>query len=540
MLTTTGDEWWATGIGYCLDVERFCDSDDDGHGDFAGLGQHLDHLVDLGVSFLWLQPFYPSPEKDDGYDISDYYGVDPDVGTLGDVVEVVRAARERGLRVIVDLVVNHTSSEHPWFLAARSSKDSRYRDWYVWRDEPDPADADTANVFPDEEDGVWTLDEEAGQYYRHRFYRHQPDLNTSNPEVRDEIRRVMGFWLQLGVAGFRVDAAPYLVETATRDGDADDQARDQTASAADDATALEESFAMLDVMRRFLSRRSAEAVMLGEVNLPYDELEQFFGGTGQRMTMAFDFPLNQNLYLAMARKDTGPLREVLAERAKLSGGKSWGLFVRNHDELTLDQLSESERGEVFEAFGPDPDVQIFGRGLRLRVPTMVDHDRDHLELAYALTYSLPGTPVLYYGEEIGLTEDLSKPGRLSVRVPMPWQPTGDGGSVAEQERDPESVLAFFRRMIHALGRRPELGRGRMELVDVGHPAVLAHTMTWDGRTVLAIHSLTDEPVTVTVPDGVVEPGTELVELLTSTPTTVPDGDFEVQLPRYGKVWLGDT
>ncbi|TXR52584.1 trehalose synthase [Quadrisphaera setariae] len=550
MLTTTADEWWATAVGYCLDIKRFTDSDGDGRGDLAGLGAHLDHLVDLGVDFLWFQPFYPSPEGDDGYDISDYYGVDDGMGTLGEFVEVVRAARERGMRVIVDLVVNHTSDEHPWFQSARSDPDSPYRHWYVWREEPDPEDADADIIFPDAEDSVWSRDEVAGLYYRHRFYRHQPDLNTSEPEVRDEIRRIMGFWLQLGVAGFRVDAAPFLAETATRDGDADDTGPASTSGSSsgerdeqlDDDTALDESLAMLDVMRTFLSRRSAEAVMLGEVNKPRDEIAPFFGGAGQRMTMCFDFTLNQALYLAMARGDSGPVREAVESRPELTEGKSWGLFVRNHDELTLDQLSDDERQEVFDAFGPEEEVQLFGRGLRLRLPTMVDGDRDRMELAYCLTWSLPGTPVLYYGEEVGQLEDLSIPGRLSVRTPMAWAAgdAGPGPVVAEQERDPDSLLHFFRRMLRAYRGRPELGRGAVRLVDVGEPSVLAHTMTWRGRTVLALHSLRDAPVTVTVPDGVVEPGTELVELLTSSPVTVPDGAFEVELPRFGRVWLGDT
>jgi len=544
MLTTTADQWWTTGVGYCLDLERFADSAGDGHGDLVGMGDHLDHLTALGVTFVWLQPFYPSPEGDDGYDISDHYGVDPEVGTFGQFVEVVRACRERGIRVLVDLVVNHTSVEHPWFQDARSSRDARHRDWYVWRDEPDPADDDADIFFPDVEDSIWSYDEVAGQYFRHRFYSHQPDLNTSNPEVRDEICRIMGFWLQLGVAGFRVDAVPYFVDTATRTEDADDDGDDHEEASGrrhpDDPTALAESMHMLDVMRDFLSRRSAEAVMLGEVNRPYDEQAEFFGGPGQRMTLNFDFVMNQRMFLAHARGLASPVVQALQERPELAAGKSFGLFVRNHDELSLDQLSPEELQEVLAEFGPDPDHQIFGRGLRTRLPTMVGHDRARLELVYALLFSLPGTPVLYYGEELAQDEDLSLEARMAVRTPVRWGPQPDGRGVADQERDPDSVLQWFRRLVHTYRSRPELGRGRLQVVDCGEPSVLVHALTWQGRTTLAVHHLGSEPVVLEVPLELLPEGAEVVELLTNDPVTVPDGGLVVELPGYGYRWYGDV
>ncbi|ROP34765.1 alpha-amylase family glycosyl hydrolase [Pseudokineococcus lusitanus] len=547
MLTTTADEWWTTGVGYCLDLERFADGDGDGHGDLLGLGRHLDHLERLGVTFVWLQPFYPSPEGDDGYDVSDYYAVDPAVGSLGHLVEVVRALRERGIRTLVDLVVNHTSVEHAWFRDARSSRDSPYRDWYVWRDEPDPADDDTDLFFPGEEDSVWSYDEAAGQYFRHRFYSHQPDLNTSNPEVRDEIRRIMGFWLELGVVGFRVDAVPYFVETATREGDADDEGDGALAEPVHrglrrDAGALSESFQMLDLMRAFISRRSSEAIMLGEVNLPYDEQLEFFGGSNARMTMNFDFVLNQQMHLALARQDAGPLLAALRGRPELAPSKSFGVFVRNHDELSLDQLAEDELAEVLAAFGPREEQQIFGRGLRLRLPTMVGHDRDRLEMVYALAFSLPGTPVLYYGEELAQDEDLDLPGRLAVRTHVRWGCTPEGDGVADQERDPGSVLHFFRTLVARYRDRPELGRGSVDLLDVGSPAVLAHRSTWAGRTTVTLHNLGEEPVTVRLPADVVPAGRRVLDLfgLDEQGGAEDGGGLEVTLGRYGYRWFGDV
>ncbi|GAA2019573.1 alpha-amylase family glycosyl hydrolase [Pseudokineococcus marinus] len=542
-LTTTADHWWTTSVGYCLDVERFADSSGDGHGDLVGLGRHLDHLSRLGVGFVWLQPFYPSPEGDDGYDITDYYAVDPQTGSLGDFVEVVRACRERGMRVLVDLVVNHTSADHPWFQDARSSKESRYRDWYVWRDEPDPADADAQNVFPDAEDSIWSYDEEAGQHYRHRFYSSQPDLNTSNEDVREEILRIMGFWLQLGVAGFRVDAVPFFVETASRTGDADDEGApdgegvDDAGQGGEHEDHMAESMRMLDVMRAFLARRSSEALMLGEVNLPYAQQQEFFGDLGDRMTINFDFTLNQSMYLALARGTSEPLRRTLASRPELPEGKSFGVFARNHDELTLDQLSEDERGEVLAAFGPREDQQLFGRGLRLRLPTMLDGDQERLEMVYALVFSVPGVPVLYYGEEVGQREDLSVPGRVAVRTPLDWgrdAPTG----VAAQEADAGSLLHAVRRLVARYRDRPELGAGSLELLDVGDERVLAHACRWDGRTTVAVHNLSDAEVEVRLPGDVL--GDDVVELFSGDPVDVPADGLAVTLPRYGYRWYGDA
>ncbi|WP_333909611.1 alpha-amylase family glycosyl hydrolase [Pseudoclavibacter terrae] len=321
-LVDTSDLWWKNAVIYCVDVAKYLDDDGDGTGDLSGLSRRLDYLAELGVSCLWLMPISTSPKQDNGYDVADFYGIDPKLGTHGDVVELIRTAEDRGIRVIVDLVINHTSDQHPWFKSARRSKDSPFRDFYVWRDEP-PEDS-RESMFPDQEDGVWEWDERTEQSYLHSFYRHQPDLNAGNPRVQEELSKVMGFWLQLGVSGFRVDAVPSLVSSPLRR----DPKRDHD---------------VLRSLREFAQRRSSDAALIGEVNLPYEEQVEYFGEAGEgELHMQFDFPGNQALYLALARRDPSALRHMLGRRPEVDVQSQWANFIRNHDELTLDQLSDAE------------------------------------------------------------------------------------------------------------------------------------------------------------------------------------------------------
>ncbi len=542
-IRTTSDQWWKNGLVYCLDVETYLDGDGDGVGDLAGLIDRIDYLAGIGVTALWLMPYYPTPDRDDGYDIVDFYDVDHRLGTLGQFVELVRTAQDRGMRVIVDLVVNHTSIEHPWFQSARSDPASPFRDWYVWVDKP-KRDRKLQETFPGKQHGVWAYDRKAKQYYLHRFYRHQPDLNVANPAVRDEIARIVGFWLQLGVSGFRIDAVPFLLELA---------------GVADAPTVDPHRY--LKDLRSFVQRRRGEAVLLGEVNLPPAQQRDFFGDEdGDELHLVFNFSVMQRIYLALARQDATPVEQALAELPAVPFDSQWATFLRNHDELTLDQLTDAEREEVFAAFGPEPDMQVYGRGLRRRLPPMLGGDVDRLRMAYSLLFSLPGTPVLFYGEEIGLGENLAADDRLAVRVPMQWSDEPGGGfstaepdsfpvpmaegqfgplavNVADQRRDPNSLLNWFERLIRRRRETPELGLGQWSVVENDVPSVLAHRCDWEGAIVVAAHNFSPAPCRVHLDLGGIDDVVAVHDLLGGDRTPLSEPGLDLELRGYDYRWL---
>ncbi len=535
----TSDVWWKNAVVYCLDVETFFDSDGDGCGDLVGLTERIDYLAGLGVTCVWLMPFYPSPRRDDGYDITDFYGVDGRLGTPGDFAEMIRTARDRGIRVVADIVLNHTSAAHPWFRAARADRNSPYHDFYVWADErPDEPPGGVA--FPDKENSNWAWDGEARRWYMHRFYSHQPDLNVAHPEVRDELAQVLGYWLEQGLAGFRVDAVPFLVEPTGLPEDA-----------------IVDPHELIRDLRRYVGRHRGDAMLLGEVNIPPEELRTFFGDEdGDELHMCFNFPVNQAMYLALARGDAGPLARALRAMPEIPEDCQWAIFVRNHDELTLDKLSENERGEVFAAFGPEEHHRLYGRGLRRRLPTMLNGDQRRIRMVYSLAFSLPGTPVLFYGEEIGMGENLELEGRMSVRAPMQWSPDRHGGfttaaepirpvvagdwgpdevNVAHQRRADTSLLNWMERLIRRRRECPELGWGQFTLLDVSEPAVLAHRCDWGGSAIVAVHSFSAAPVEVEVPVGVVEGAVDLF----ADEELRPGGNdaITIGLEPHGHRWL---
>ena len=547
------DLWWKNAILYCVDTQAFQDANGDGVGDFKGLTERLDYLAGLGVTCLWLMPFYPSPERDHGYDVADYYGVAGKYGTLGDLVQLVRAARERGIRVIADLVVNHTSSEHPWFQDARRGRDSRFHDFYVWADEK-PADAHEGLIFPGTQHSTWSFDRRAKRWYMHRFYPHQPDLNINNPQVRAEIHKVVGFWLELGLSGFRVDAVPFLIEQVGKGN-----------------PAVRDPHDYLRDLRSFMTRRRGDAMLLAEANEPPNKLAKFFGDRGNQMHMLFNFLLNQALHLALARGDAEPAIDTMRALPRIPPASQWANFVKNHDEATLDKLSEKERQEVFAAFGPKKSMQLYGRGIRRRFPSMVDGDRRRLELMYSLLFTLPGTPVLFYGEEIGLGDDQRARGREAVRLPMQWSGEAGGGfttadparvprkplrdgpfgypnvNVHAQRNDPASFLNWMERAIRTRKEWPEFGWGEWEVVSTRNRSTLAHYVAWDaegGGRALAVHNFADAPARVTLRLPKPARGAGWQHVFGSSrdgeqpPRPPKDGRLSIELPPYGYHWFG--
>ncbi|MEO5921315.1 MAG: alpha-amylase family protein [Pseudolysinimonas sp.] len=545
-ITDTSDLWWKTAVIYCLDVETFLDWNDDGVGDFEGLAHRMDYLHELGITCLWLMPFYPTPNKDDGYDIADFYGIDSRLGGFGDFVEMVRMAKDRGIRVIIDLVVNHTSDTHPWFVEARKGRDNPFRDYYVWRDRPPRKKEEP--VFPDAEDSVWELDKKSGQYYLHHFYRFQPDLNVTNPRVRDEMAKIMGFWLQLGVSGFRVDAVPFLMDETGVEKPED---------------ALPHPLDFLKSLRAFLGRRSGDAMMLGEANLPRPDQVDYFGGPdGDGLTMQFDFITMQNMYLSLAREDPAPLIEALKSRPPIAVESQWANFLRNHDELTLDKLTKEERQEVFDAFGPESRMQVYDRGIIRRLPTMLGGDPRRIRLAYSLMFSLPGTPVIFYGEELGMGEDLDAGSRLAVRTPMQWTSGENGGfsaapkrklvrrvvgdgyspehvNASDQRHDSTSLLRFMRTLISRYRASAEMGWGAFELIRQPAKSVLVHSMAGAEGRMVALHNFGDAPATVAFSVPGTDEGFQLIDLLVDD--LVVDigkgGAASVPMDGYGYRWF---
>lgn len=494
--------WYKNAIIYSLDVEIFRDSDGDGIGDFQGLIERLDYLAGLGITCIWLQPFFPTPNRDDGYDVADYYGIDPRLGTLGDFVVFMKEAKQRGIHVLVELVVNHTSIEHPWFQAARSDPESRYRDFYIWIDEPPAEERRGSPVFPGEEASNWAYDEEADAYYWHWFYDHQPDLNTGNPEVREEIKKIMGFWLALGVSGFRVDAAPFLFKRKGISG-----------------TFPEDPHAFLIELRQFLNEQRSDTIFLAEADVSTDELD-FFLGEGERMHLLLNFITNNQFFLALATMDADPIRRSLRSLPDCPRPSQWANFTRNHDELNLDRLTAEERDLVFRTFAPDEDMRIYGRGIRRRLAPMLDGDRKRIEMTHSLLFSLPGAPVIRYGQEIGMGDELSLQGRTAVRTPMQWSGNCSAGfstasedglvrplvrdgrydhrsvNVDRQRRDPESLLNFFLRLIRTRKECPELGFGAFEVLETGDHRVFGISATWNGGRTIVFHNLSDQEVQV--------------------------------------------
>jgi maltose alpha-D-glucosyltransferase/alpha-amylase len=535
------DLWYKNAVIYCLSVGTYLDTNGDGIGDFQGLMRRLDYLQGMGVTALWLMPFQPSPDRDDGYDVADYYGVDPRYGTQGDFVEFTHGCEQRGMRVLIDLVVNHTSDQHPWFQAARRDPKSRYRDWYVWSKKR-PKDAASGIVFPGVQKSTWDYDSIAKEYYFHRFYDFQPDLNTSNPDVQAEILKIMGYWLQLGVSGFRMDAVPFVISQKGAN-----------------IRKPVEQYDMLRSFSQFLTWREGEAIILAEANvLPGTDMK-YFGASGERLQMMFNFQVNQHLFYALAASDARPLAKSLRATKSRPSTAQWGQFLRNHDELDLGRLEPAQRQAVFAAFGPDPNMQLYNRGIRRRLAPMLQGDRRRIELAYSLMMTLPGTPVIRYGDEIGMGDDLRLPERNCARTPMQWSTEPNAGftqsdhpvlpvihdgpygfqhiNVADQRRDPQSLLNWMERIIRMRKEVPEIGWGDFTFLPAGRNDVLAICYSWRNNSVVCVHNLRGEPRKIRLVMTGDAAGCQLVNLL-SNDHSYPDaqGRHALLLEPYGYRW----
>ena len=485
--------WFKTAVFYEVYVRGFHDSNGDGHGDIRGLIEKLDYLEWLGIDCLWLLPIYPSPMRDGGYDIAEFFAIHPDYGDVDDLKTLIDAAHQRGIRVIADLVMNHTSTDHPWFQESRSSPDSPKRDWYVWSDTKHRYE-DVRIIFIDTETSNWTWDEDAGAYYWHRFFHHQPDLNYDNPDVQEAMLEALRFWLDLGLDGFRLDAVPYLFE------------REGT-----NCENLLETHAYLKRVRREVDERYPDRVLLAEANQwPADVVHYF--GVGDECHMAFHFPVMPRMFMALRREDATPIIEILDQTPPIPESCQWGLFLRNHDELTLEMVTDDERDYMYAEYANDPRMKL-NLGIRRRLAPLLDNGRDEIELLTAILFSLPGSPVLYYGDEIGMGDNIYLGDRDGVRTPMHWTSDRNGGfsradfaqlylpplmdpvhgfqavNVEAQLRSPGSLLRWTQRFIALRKAHPVFGLGTYEPLRTSNARIFGHVRRHADDTILCVHNL---------------------------------------------------
>lgn len=493
--------WYKNAMFYALDVETFFDHDNDGVGDFKGLIEKLDYLVGLGVTSLWLLPFYTSPNRDNGYDVSDYFRIDERLGTMKDFHEFMALAKARNLRIILDLVVNHTSIHHPWFQEARQNPHSRYHNYYVWSAKPLPYQREHL-MFTGEENDVWAFDDVAGKYYLHRFYREQPDLNIGNRDVQEEILKIMKFWLSKGISGFRLDAAEILVEPYGMDG-----------------MRKEDLNAFLSALRDELTQQNPEAILIAEANIPPGDMKSFLIHNG-RLQMTFNFFLNQHIFLALSENNAIPLKQALKKLPQRAREQQWLNFLRHHDELSLVLLNHHSQRVVMEKFASENNMRIYRRGIRRRLAPMMKNNLKVLKLCYSLLFSMPGTPLIRYGDEIGMGEDLSLRGRESVRTPMQWSADKNGGfSTAEKEKlihpviddgefsftrvnvalsqtNEHSLYHWIKKIIALRKRLTEVGTKKVEVFHLEHQQVLVHGYRSRSGKTIFIHNLSGDAITL--------------------------------------------
>jgi maltose alpha-D-glucosyltransferase / alpha-amylase len=532
--------WYKDAVFYEVYVRAFCDSNNDGHGDLRGLIQKLDYIKELGVDCLWMLPIYPSPLKDDGYDISNYYDVHPDYGTLDDFEELVEEAHKRGLRVIMDLVLNHTSNMHPWFKAARSNKNSIFRDYYVWS-ESLLKYRDARIIFIDTEESNWAWDKKSNQYYWHRFYSSQPDLNYDNPLIQSEMIKVMSFWLDLGVDGFRADAVPYLFE---REGTSCEN--------------LPETHEFLKEIRKYINDHYPGRILLAEANQWPEDIIPYFGQGDDEFHMGFHFPIMPRIFMSIRKQDRTQLVWIMGRTPTLTDTNQWCMFLRNHDELTLEMVTEEEREWMWQEFAPDPRMRL-NLGIRRRLAPLLDNDHRKILLANSLLFTFPGSPIIYYGDEIGMGDNIWLPDRNGVRTPMQWDnSTGAGFSkgspqsrylpiidddtygrqqvnVKSQQENPASLWNSIRHMIEVRKAHPVFGRGDFQWIDCENDAIAAYTRSYENEVVYVFNNLSASEQVITIP--VPERTRPFTNLLTGKEFFILDGQLTLKLGPRQYFWL---
>jgi len=537
----TDERWYQRAVFYEVSVRSFFDANGDGTGDLQGLIEKLDYLSWLGVDCLWLLPFYSSPLRDGGYDISDFFTILPEYGKLGDAVRLMEEAHRRGIRIIADLVVNHTSDQHPWFQESRQSRDNPRADWYVWSDS-DQKYAEARIIFTDTERSNWAWDPDRQQYYWHRFFSHQPDLNYDNHEVQEAMLGILRFWLNLGMDGFRLDAVPYLFE------------REGT-----NCENLPETHQFLRRIRKEVDAGYPGRVLLAEANQwPADVVEYF--GNSDECHMCFNFPLMPRMFMALRRAQRHPITEILAQTPDVPEGCQWGIFLRNHDELTLEMVTDEERDYMWNEYAKDPRMKL-NIGIRRRLAPLVDNDRRVMELFHAMLFSLPGSPILYYGDEIGMGDNIFLGDRDGVRTPMQWSPDRNAGfsradfaqlysaplmdpvygyqalNVEGELRDPSSLLHWLQRMLQVRKRHPLFGIGSFDVLSAENPSVLAYVREWEDDVVLCVNNLSRfaQPVELSLQRF---EGRTPIELLGRVPfPRIGELPYLLTLGPYGFYWF---
>ena len=539
-MTEIDTDWFKSAVLYELYVRAYRDSNGDGHGDLAGVTQKLDYITSLGVDVIWLLPISPSPLRDDGYDVADYYDIHEDYGILDDFRTLVREAHARNLRVITDLVMNHTSNDHPWFQESRKGRDNPKSDWYVWTDDPERYSG-TRIIFTDTETSNWTFDQTRGQYYWHRFFSHQPDLNYDNPEVREEMKRVIRFWLELGIDGFRMDAIPYLFE---REGTNNEN--------------IHETHAFLKEVRACIDEIKPGTFLLGEVNQWPEDTMPYFGDGTDEMPLLFHFPVMPRLFKAVAEGKRSSIAWILDHTPAIPETCQWVVFLRNHDELTLEMVTEEERAFMYETYAPEPRMRI-NVGIRRRLAPLMGGDGRKIRLMNSMLMTLPGTPIIYYGDEIGMGDNIYLDDRNGVRTPMQWHSGENAGfseglklysplidderygyrtvNVADQEQDPDSLLNWTRQLIKTRQQHPALGRGSFCLLHPENEAILPFLNVYGEDVVLAVHNLSDEVQRAELDMSQWE-GRQLVDLFTHQPYGRASAEVRVVLEPYDYLWLG--